>query len=81
MSRHRKIKCSRSKAVALIAAGAFTVATAATAAAVTWPGAPGAPGTPAGPAAGRAHEAGSLLTVTGQTLQMQAFEQSTASEA
>ena len=36
-----------------------------------------------GPAAGRAHEAdaGSLLTVTGQTLQMQAFEQSTASQA
>jgi hypothetical protein len=84
LSRHRKIQCSRSKAVALIAAGAFTVATAATAAAVTWPGAPGAPGTPgapAGPAAGRAHEVGSLLTITGQTLQMQAFEQSTASQA
>jgi hypothetical protein len=77
LSRHRKIQGSRSKAVALIAAGAFTVATAATAAAVTWPAAPGAP------AAGRAHEpdAGSLLTVTGQTLQMQAFEQSTASQA
>ena len=78
MSRHRKIPGSRSKAVALIAAGAFTVAaTAATAAAATWPsGSPGA-------AAGRAHEAdaGSLLTVTGQTLQMQAFAQSTASQA
>jgi hypothetical protein len=89
LSRHRKIQCSRSKAVALIAAGAFTVATAATAVAVTWPaaprasGAPGAPGAPSGPAAGRAHEAdaGSLLTVTGQTLQMPAFEQSTASQA
>ena len=95
MSRHRKIQCSRSKAVALIAAGAFTVATAATAVAVTWPaapraseasrapGAPGAPGAPSGPAAGRAHEAdaGSLLTVTGQTLQMPAFEQGTASQA
>ena len=89
MSRHRKIQCSRSKAVALIAAGAFTVATAATAVAVTWPAAPrasgaaGAPGAPSGPAAGRAHEAdaGSLLTVTGQTLQMPAFEQGTASQA
>jgi hypothetical protein len=77
LSRHRKIQCSRSKAVALIAAGAFTVATAATAAAASWPSGS------SGPAAGRAHEAdaGSLLTVTGQTLQMQAFEQSTASQA
>ena len=73
----------------MIAAGAFTVATAATAAAVTWPAAPAAPAAPSGssgssgPAAGRAHEAdaGSLLTVSGQTLQMQAFEQSTASQA
>ena len=89
MSRHRKIKCSRSKAVALIAAGAFTVATAATAAAATWPAAPGGPsGTSgssgsSGPAAGRADEAGAgaLLTVTGQRLQLQAFDQSTASQA
>ena len=84
MSRHRKIKCSRSKAAALIAAGAFTVATAATATAATWPAAPsGSSGSgSSGPAAGRAHEAdaGSLLTVTGQKLQMQAFEQSTASQ-
>ena len=38
---------------------------------------------PSKPAAGRAHEAdaGPLLTVTGQTLQMQAFQQSTASRA
>ncbi len=80
MSRHRKIQCSRSKAVALIAAGAFTVATAATAAAATWPAAPSGS---SGSAASRVHEAGagSLLTVTGQTLQMQAFEQSTASQA
>jgi hypothetical protein len=80
LSRHRKIQCSRSRAVALIAAGAFTVATAATAAAATWPAAPSGS---SGPAAGRAHEAGagSLLTVTGQTLQMRAFEQSTASQA
>jgi hypothetical protein len=83
LSRHRKIQCSRSKTVAVIAAGAFTVATAATAAAVTWPAAPAAPSGSSGPAAGRAHEAdaGSLLTVSGQTLQMQAFEQSTASQA
>jgi hypothetical protein len=85
LSRHRKIQCSRSKAVALIAAGAFTVATAATAAA-TWPASSAAPSGSSGssgPAASRAHEAdaGSLLTVTGQTLQMQAFEQSTASQA
>ena len=86
MSRHRKIKCSRSKAVALIAAGAFTVATAATATAATWPAGP--PGLAArsgssGPAAGRAHEAdvGSLLSITGQTFPMQALEQSTASQA
>jgi hypothetical protein len=76
LSRHRKIYGGRSRAVALIAAGAFTVATAATAAAATWPSGP------SGPPAGRAHEAaGSLLTVTGQTLQMQAFGQSTASQA
>ena len=77
MSRHRKIQYSRSKAVALIAAGAFTVATAATAAAATWPSGS------SGPAAGHAHEAaaGSLLTTTGQAFQMQAFEQSTASQA
>ena len=83
MSRHRKIKCSRSKAVALIAAGAFTVATAATAAAATWPAAPAGSSGSSGPAAGRAHEAdaGSLLTVTGQRLQLQAFDQSTASQA
>ena len=89
MSRHRKIKCSRSKAVALIAAGAFTVATAATAAAATWPAAPGGPSGSSGssgssgPAAGRAGEAGpsALLTVTGQRLQLQAFDQSTASQA
>jgi hypothetical protein len=90
LSRHRKIQFSRSlggrsRAVALIAAGAFTVATAATAAAATWPGGPGQPG---GPAAGRAHEAdaGALLTVTGQhlqtgALQMRAFDQSTADQA
>jgi hypothetical protein len=69
--------------VALIAAGAFTVATAATAAAATWPSAPGGTSGSSGPAAGRADEAGAgaLLTVTGQRLQLQAFDQSTASQA
>jgi hypothetical protein len=92
LSRHRKIQCSRSKAVALIAAGAFTVATAATAAAATWPAAqavpaassgPAAPSGSSGPAVGRVHEAdaGSLLTVTGQKLQLQAFQQSTSDQA
>jgi hypothetical protein len=78
----------RSRAVALIAAGAFTVATAATAAAATWPDGPGGPGQLGGPAAGRTHEAdaGALLTVTGQHLQpgalpMRAFDQSTTDQA
>jgi hypothetical protein len=77
LSRHRKIQSSRSRAVALIAAGAFAVATAATAAATTWTSGPPRS------TAGRAHEAdaGSLLTVTGQELQMQAYQQSTASQA
>ena len=79
---------SRSKAVVLIVAGAFTVATAATAAAATWPGGPGGPGQPRGLTAGRAHEAdaGALLTVTGQhfrqeALQMRASGQRTANQA
>lgn len=54
MSRHRKIHCSRSKAVALIAAGAFSVATAASAAAATWP-----QGT-SGSAASGGHDASSV---------------------
>ena len=61
--------------VALIAAGAITVATAA--AAATWTSGP------SGSTTGRAHEAdaGSLLTVNDQALQMKAYEQSTASQA
>jgi hypothetical protein len=59
LSRHRKIHCStiharRSKAVALIAAGAFSVATAASAAAATWP-----QGT-SGSAASGGHDASSV---------------------
>jgi len=82
LSRHRRIKCSRSQAVALIAAGAFTVATAATATAATWPAGPAARAGSSGPGAGHAHEAhvSSLLSITGQTFEIQAFEQSTASQ-
>jgi hypothetical protein len=75
LSRHRKILCSRSRAVALIAAGAVTVAAAATAA--TWTS--GSSGSTAGQA-DRA-DAGSLLTVTGQPLALRAFQQSTVSQA
>ena len=83
MSRHRRIKCSRSKAVALIAAGAFTVGTAATATAATWPAGSAARSGSPGPAAGHAHEAdvSSLLSSTSQTFQIQAFKQNTASQA
>jgi len=54
LSRHRKIHCSRSKAIAIIAAGAFSVATAASAAAATWP-----QGT-SRPAASGGHDASSV---------------------
>jgi hypothetical protein len=62
-------------AVALIAAGAVTVAAAATAA--TWTSGS------SGSTAGRAHkaDAGSLLTVTGQPLALRAFQQSTVNQA
>jgi hypothetical protein len=75
LSRHPRILCSRSRAVALIAAGAVTVAAAATAA--TWTSGS------SGSTAGRAHkaDAGSLLTVTGQPLALRAFQQSTVSQA
>jgi hypothetical protein len=86
LSRHPRITCSRSKAVALIAAGAFTVATAATAAtatAATRPAGLAARSGSSGPAAGHAHEAdvNSLLSITDQTFQIQAVKQSTASQA
>jgi hypothetical protein len=68
---------SRSKAIALVAAGAFTVATATAAAAATWPSGP------SGSTAGRADEAaaGSMLTVSGQALRLQLGQQSPASQA
>jgi hypothetical protein len=67
---------SRSKAIALVAAGAFTVATATGAAAATWPSGP------SGSTAGRADEAvGAMLTVSGQALRLQLGQQSPASQA
>ena len=80
MSRHRKIHISRSKAVALIAAGTFTVATASAAAAATWPSGPTAGGTHEAQGA-QAADAGSLLTLGGQAAQIQSFQQSTVSQA
>jgi len=74
LSRHRRIPGTRSRAVALVAAGAFTVATATAAATLT--------SGSSGSAAARVHDAGagSLLTVTGQALQMQAYQQSTVNQ-
>ena len=65
MPRHRKVQLSRSKALVIAAAGAFSVVTAASA---TWPQAPQAqPAGPGGPAevSGAAHEV-VRLTVTDQ---------------
>ena len=51
MSRHRKVRFGRSKAVVIAAAGALSVATAASAAAATWsPGAQRHSAVPDGPA-------------------------------
>ena len=69
MSRHRKVRLSRSKAVVIAAAGALSVATAASAAAATWsPGTQGRAAGPDGPAE-ITHEAAAgapRLAVTGQ---------------
>jgi hypothetical protein len=79
LSRHRKIPGSRSKAIVLVVAGAFTVATAASAAAATWP--QGSSGSPAP----RAHDAaagtgiGADLTV--QIGQARSGAESTADQA
>jgi hypothetical protein len=80
LSRHRKIKFIRSKAIVLAAAGAFTVATAATAVAATWPQGS------SGPVRGL-HDApagagiGASLTVTDQMIQTRAVSQTTAGQA
>jgi len=74
LSRHRKIRFTRSKAIAIVAAGAFAAASAAAAA---WPSGP-----PASPA-GRTHDGdhGASLIVTDQLTQPQAFAQATANQA
>ena len=72
MSRHRKIKLSRSKALVLAAAGAVTVATAASATAASWApgGAAGSDGRAETSAGSARQAAGALrLTVTDQLAQ------------
>jgi hypothetical protein len=77
LSRHRKIQFSRSKAIVLAAAGAFTVATAT---AATWPQGS------SGPARGL-HDApagagiGASLTVTDRMIQAGAVAKTTADQA
>jgi len=72
LSRHRKVKFSRSKAVVLAAAGALSVATAASATAATWsPGSAAGPDGPAEISGVSAHEAAGAprLAVTDQLAQ------------
>ena len=72
MSRHRKVKFSRSKAVVLAVAGALSVATAASATAATWsPGSAAGPDGPAEISGASAHEAAGAprLAVTDQLAQ------------
>ena len=80
MSRHRKTQFSRSKAIVLAAAGAFTVATVATATAATWPQGSSGPAAglrdaPAGPGIGAS------LTVTDQMIKAGAVAKTTAGQA
>jgi hypothetical protein len=74
LSRHRKTKFTRSKAIALVAAGAFAAASAAAAA---WPPRPSAS------AASRVHAAdhGAGLIVTDHLAKPQALAQGTANQA
>ena len=66
MSRQRKVQCSRSRAVALIAAGAFTVAATATAATTTWMSGPPRS------VASHVHEAGAGPLLTQMAYQVEA---------
>jgi hypothetical protein len=81
LSRHRKIPHSRSKVIAVVAAGAFTVVTAASATAATWPqdsSASSARGTHdalAGPGLGTG------LIVKGHLVQAHAAAQTAANQA
>jgi len=65
LSRHRKVKLSRSKAVVLAAAGALSVATAASAAAATWsPASAAGPGGPADISGAGTHDAAGAPRLT-----------------
>jgi hypothetical protein len=77
LSRHRKIQWNRSKALALVAVGAFSVASAASAAATTWPQGPSTP------PASSAHDAGhrTRVTVTDQLTPAQVPQASQALRA
>jgi nucleoid-associated protein YgaU len=79
LSRHRKTPGSRSKAIVLVVAGAFTVATAASAAAATWPQGSSRSSAPS------AHDAaagvGLGAGLTDQTGQAHAVADSTADQA
>jgi hypothetical protein len=78
LSRHRKTQFSRSKAIVLAAAGAFTVATAATATAATWPQGPSARTLGDAPAG---VGIGASLTVTDQMIKASAAAKTTADQA
>jgi len=79
LSRHRRVQGSRSKAIVLVVAGAFTVATAASAAAATWPQGSSVSSPP------RAHDAaagaGIRAGLTDQTGQARAVARITANQA
>jgi hypothetical protein len=78
LSRHRKTPFSRSKAVVLAAAGAFTVATAATAAAATWPQGPSGS---SGPSARGLHDAPANGAATDQMIEASAAAKTTPDQA
>ena len=82
MSRHRNVQFSRSKAIVLAAAGAFTVVTAATATAATW--SQGSSG-PSARSHGDPNPAGvgigASLTVTDQMIKAGAAAKTTAGQA
>jgi hypothetical protein len=79
LSRHRKLQGSRSKAIVLVVAGAFTVATAASAAAATWP--QGSSRSPASSAHDAAAGVGLGTGLTDQTGQARSVADSTANQA
>jgi hypothetical protein len=76
LSRHRKIKLSRSKAIVLATAGALSVATAASATAAPWTQGPSGTQGTAGHTAGRVSSPGTDQTAAG-TLQLVVTDQLT----